>query len=223
MGSPGDPSLLFNPFRTGRGFSFTGNASVGNDEMRFQINGSSLSLSSLTQGPGGVLTSCTLGVKCNLSSMSIGTGEFDVSNTGSSGTVNGVVAQILNGGLTFSATSFITGSNPQNPGSGTVTFNGTITGYLFLPSGCVPGSTCTDIGPQVFRLHLTGTGTAMPSGSNGFNSQNVLNIDQIQYEFDGTATLTAVPEPSSMMMLAGGLLGVAGVCRRRLKMLTRRT
>src|SRR5262249_36307563 len=128
----------------------------------------------------------------------------------SGGTVNGVTADTLTGGLIFSASKFIAGTNPLNVGSGSVTFHGNLTGFVFLPLGCESKLTCNAIGPEVFHLHLTGTGTVTASGEDIGGGQDA--IYSLRYTIQGTAT--TVPEPSSWLLIGSGVGALAGVWRR---------
>jgi hypothetical protein len=64
----------------------------------------------------------------------------------------------------FSGSSFPTGPGPSNFGSGPVTFNAQLTGFVFLPLGCENSPPCTSVGPEVFQLDLSGTGTVTAFG-----------------------------------------------------------
>jgi len=114
------------------------------------------------------------------------------------------------GGLTFSDFSFTAGTD--NPlGSGPVTFTGDLTGYVFLPLGCEgqPPGSCTALGPQVFDLQLSGSGTGTATGI--ANPAGFDVITSLDYTFNGTAT--TVPEPSSLLLLSSSLIGFAAIRR----------
>jgi hypothetical protein len=74
----------------------------------------------------------------------------------SGGTVGGVKADTLGfgEGLIFSGFSFTGGTNPNNFGSGLVTFSGDLTGYIFSRSAASRRRPA--VGPEVFKLHLGG-------------------------------------------------------------------
>jgi len=195
-------------------FTFTGNATQSEIDMDFFLSGASFSINSAAPDGSFIPDAiCTRGTLCTVPAQAIGTfsslfvdpGEF------SGGTVGGVTAYDLEGGLTFSSFSFTAG---PDIGSGPVTFTGDLTGFVFLPLGCeaTPGS-CTALGPQVFHLQL-GTGTATANGIAPPDAPDVvLGID---YTFSGTATTvpaTTAPEPSSLLMLSSGLIGFAAIRR----------
>jgi hypothetical protein len=161
------------------------------------------------------LGGCLQGALCTVPAQFIQTTPSGFGDPGdfSGGTVGGVTADTLTGaGLIFSGFSFTAGTNPNNFGSGPVTFTGDLTGYIFLPLGCEKTSTCTDVGPQVFHLHLSGSGTGMASGEViGQGQDGIFGFD---YTFHGTAT--TVPEPSSLLLLSSGLTGFAAIRVRHL-------
>jgi hypothetical protein len=125
--------------------------------------------------------------------------------------VGGVTASSLEQGvLTFSGFSFTAGTDSSNFGTGPVTFTGDLTGYVFAPLGCEaqPG-TCTAVGPQVFHIQLSGSGTGTASGI--FAAPDLDVILRLDYTFSGIAT--TVPEPSSLLLLGSGLIGFAAIRR----------
>jgi PEP-CTERM motif len=192
-------------------FTFTGTAAFGNDISNFFLSGSSINL--FTAAPGafaGLLFSCTEGSTCQIPAFGIGAFPSGEALPGafSGGTIDGIAAYTLSGGLNFSASSFLAGSDPNNYGSGPITFHGTLTGSVFSPLGCEPTSTCTGSGPVVFKLFLSGTGTVIPSAVGlGDFGPGIDGIHQVQYVFSGVAT--TVPEPSSLILLGSGLAALA--------------
>jgi hypothetical protein len=196
--------------------TFTGEAALGNDLISFFLSGPSFSIHSASPGgPAGGFFGCFQGTLCNVPaefvqatfSYSSAPGDF------SGGTVGDITAYTLTGGLIFSGSSFTAGVDPNNFGSGPVTFTGDLTGFVFLPLGCEKSSTCTDFGPQVFHLHLSGTGIVTASGVDVGNGQDEAYL--LTYNFRGTAA--TAPEPSSLLLVSSGLAGLVGLTRWRLR------
>lgn len=204
--------LFLSAYSSAESFSFTGTAGTGNDQSNINLTGISFLLySGSPGGQGSPLFMCTQGTVCQVPSIDVGTFESFTTEPGefSGGTIDGIKADSLTGGITFSGTSFVLGSDPNNLGSGQVSFSGNIKGFVFTPVGCE----MTDAAPpcveaQVFNVHLTGTGTVTlfgePAGDNGLS-----NIDAVGYTLTGTATV--VPEPSTLLMFAAGIPGVLGL------------
>lgn len=191
-------------------FTFTGNATQSEIIMDFFLSGPSFSISSAAPDGSFPPEECTWGTLCTIPAQVIGATRSPEADPGSfsQGTVGGVTAYDLVGGLTFSSFSFTAG---PNIGSGPVTFTGDLTGYVFLPLGCEaqPGS-CTAVGPQVFHLQLSGSGTGTTNGLAPPDGPDV--ILGVDYTFSGTAT-TVTPEPSSLLLLSSGLIGLAAIRR----------
>jgi len=193
-------------------FTFTGTAQIDRDDMDFFLNGPSFSIQSIPPGSIFIPFLCTQGALCTVPSQDFQTfpSFFFSPGNRSGGTVGGVTASTLMGGLTFSDFSFTAGTD--NPlGSGPVTFTGDLTGYVFLPLGCEgqPPGSCTALGPQVFDLQLSGSGTGTATGIANPDGFDV--ITSLDYTFNGTAT--TVPEPSSLLLLSSSLIGFAAIRR----------
>ena len=186
-------------------FTFTGEAFLDVNDMDFILSGPSFTLHSGFNGGPGIIGGCTQGTLCTVPAQVIPTNPLFFS---SGGTVGGANADILEGELTFSSLSFNAG-----PGIGTLpmTFTGDLAGFLFLPPGCEPG-TCTDVGPQVFDLQLSGSGSVTIGATAAPGAPFVIRA--LDYTFSGTAT--TAPEPSSLLLLSSGLIGFAAIRRRHL-------
>jgi hypothetical protein len=152
---------------------------------------------------------CTQGTLCTIPQQVIPAIPSFLVDPGenSGGTVGGVKADTLMGELTFSSFSFIA---EPDVFSGPVTVTGELTGYVFVPLGCEaqPPGSCTDVGPQVFDLQISGSGTGTFSDS----PLAPFVIRGYEYTFSGTAT-TVTPEPSSLLLLSSGLIGLAAIRR----------
>ena len=199
-------------------FTFTGTATFGQDTSDFFISGPLLSLYSAAPGAfAGSLFMCSQGDTCNVPARSIGAFRSPDAAPGvfSGGTAGGVTADTLTGSLDFSGSSFIAGSDPANLGTGPVNFAGNLMGFTFLPLGCENTFSCTSVGPEVFDVQLSGTGTVTASWISNSPGPGVDNIILVQYNFSGTAN--TVPEPGSLLLLGSGLTVLAGMLRRRLR------
>ena|SRR5215475_838976 len=179
-------------------FTFQDDAFLNAESMDFTLSGPSFFIhSGFINGPND-LAICTQGTPCTVPSLDIPANSIQPGFSG--GTVGGVTADILVGALTFSSFSFTAENVGDN--SGPVTVTGDIAGYDFLPG-------TMEIGPQVFDLQISGSGTGTASGAGLPDAPFVVHGDQ--YKFSGTAT--TAPEPSSLLLLSSGLLGFAAIRR----------
>lgn len=197
------PVLFLNSLAFANTIAITGTATQGFAITTgdFDINGANVSLGQgAPQGPS-FIGSCTLGKICNLS-FSIGsTAQFCTYCTAfSQGSVGGIVAQYLDPKLGFSASALYTGqSNIIVP----VTFSSIIVGYQLVD--CTDGVAC-NLGPKVFTVRISGTGTA------NFSMLETGLIEGVNASFTGR--LSIVPEPASLLLVGSGLAGIA-VARRK--------
>jgi hypothetical protein len=185
-------------------FPFTGDAIENAASMDFTLTGPSFFIqSSFNSGPS-FITVCTTGTLCTIPPQDIpanDVAEFSV------GTVGGVRADTLVGGLTFSPFSFT--ADPNVDGSGSVMVTGDLTGFVFDPPGCEVSVSCTGVGHQVFDLQISGSGTGTTIATTLPGEPFVVRV--VDYKFSGNAT--TVPEPSSLLLLSSGLIGFAAIRR----------
>ena len=153
---------------------------------------------------GMTLSGSTLIKVDGISGTNLGTLEF---NTGSL-----VSGDLQNGGVFAGGGSFVITGNGSNGAPSGVIFNGSFTGNVtwthtmvgannfYTLSGSVAGG-----GMQAATVQLTiSTGTRPFNGSTSISSGD-------------TNLVTVVPEPGTLGLLGTGLLGVAGLVRRKMR------
>jgi hypothetical protein len=123
----------------------------------------------------------------------------------------------LNG---FSGVTGLTTSSSSNPGSGeqgvATDLGGMTAENPASPVQCTTTSntlvTCTELSPTAVSFSIVGSSTwaAGGMGNGGSDGMNVLG----SYTYSPTVT---TPEPASLMMIGGGLVGLALLARRKRK------
>jgi PEP-CTERM motif len=190
------------------------NQTTGTNPATFQISGTNASLSGVE-----FLCTGTVPVGDTLNSIAVGIGD-SFSNGINSQTNTVDFTYTFNG---FTGVSSLTTSSSSNPTSGQ---NGADTDLGGIVSESPNTGLCTSIndtltqctinpgttGPESFSFSIIGssswvTGGLVNGGSDGFNVSGT-------YSYSPTVT---TPEPASLMMIGGGLVGLAMLARRKRK------
>jgi hypothetical protein len=189
------------------GTTYDGFASTEGD---YRIQGPGLSLWETTLGGPNYIGDCTIGTVCNFSWSPVGPAGFcDFCSTLSGGSLGSTQVQWLEPSLLFKGSAFYSGGD-------TLTMNFSVSGtiYGFQLVGCQSDGGACSLGPQVFALKISGTGTQTLS-INEFSGTPSLVVG-LEGTFSGTATpITTTPEPGSMILMGTGLAGVWIKTRRR--------
>ena len=172
--------------------------------------------------------------------------EVTVSGS-STGVVSGVPELTFAGNNSFSATTFLgigafSGSNrlgtfslATSPGravAGDFTLNITFTAPTGINGGqstsylaTITGSVSPVVDQGGVAIHFTQPVTVFTFSNGGISGSFTLTMADLFVQSGRTADVTAgltgqqtaIPEPASMLLLGTGLLGVAGVARRRFR------
>jgi hypothetical protein len=184
------------------GFGYDGGATTNGN---FNVQGPGLSLTQALPGGASSIGSCTVGTTCTLIWSPASTFGYCLCAIYSGGSVGLQTAQILDGGLTFTASGFYSGGDTLTI---PFTVTGTITGYELL--NCQNGGLDCELGPQVFSVNISGTGSEVLTLESDVPVGSEAAIFDATAYFSGFAATgtTTTPEPATLVLTATGLMGV---------------
>jgi hypothetical protein len=193
----------------------SGTASIiGSNSAIFDFSGANLTAMSSTVDWTSLVLACNVNAICHTTLTIPAAFDFQAFlNPGSSsGSFNGVTADILGGNLTFAASVFV----PDGVRDFTVpvSLQGDIQGYNVNFRAGPPFI----LGPLLWDLAISGTGTLTMSAFNMSGSPELFR--SVEYTFSGDAT--PIPEPGSILLVAASIAVLsAGGCRKRRRTATR--
>ncbi|MGC9270411.1 PEP-CTERM sorting domain-containing protein [Acidiphilium sp.] len=180
---------------------------------------------SLTNGEFAVNTTGTTVAGLSGTFDSVASGDFSFSNSFTSSTTPYDLT--LGGSVTVNGATVLSGTSPVFDSSvgnltaaidtlsiaGTTAYDPVLVGVIdyILLSGQNPGT----VSYQGYSLTYGYSGTDSGTFALGSNSPFFPGVSATTGSFTATASLTEVPEPGSLLLLASGLLGLAVVRRRR--------
>lgn len=187
--------------------AITGTAYKGYSEFNgdFTIQGMDLSLIQATPDGPSFIGICSNGELCNFSFTIGSTSNFCAYCLGlSQGSLGNLTAQYLNTSLVFSGSAVWNGQLSMNV---PLAISGLIVGYELV--NCSAGGVACSLGPEEFALRINAQGVG------DFTLSATGLIQGVTVNLTGTAAVTTVPEPMSIVLTGSGLAGIWATKRVR--------